>query len=93
VKSLDTRISEYQTDLETAQGEFSAVNQYYGKVKDRCVAKPDSYQERKKRREAELKGLKEALNILETEASLVQQSSKRHGGSRRFRGSALLADI
>jgi len=92
VKSLGTRISEYQTDLETTGTEFSAVNQYYAKVKDRCIAKPDSYQERKKRRDAEIRGLKEALDILEKEASFVQQSSKRHGGSRRFRGSALSVD-
>jgi len=92
VKSLDTTIAELQTDQETAQGEFSAVNEFYSKVKDRCIAKPDSYQERKKRRETEIKGLKEALDILEREASFAQRDSRRHaGGSRRFRGSALLA--
>jgi len=89
---LDTTIAELQTDQETAQGEFSAVNEFYSKVKDRCIAKPDSYQERKKRRESDIKGLKQALDILEREASFAQRDSRRHaGGSRRFRGSALLA--
>merc|ERR1719223_1465155 len=60
-KSLDKEISELGGDKSTANTELAAVNEYYGKLKDRCVAKPESYADRKARREAEINGLKEAL--------------------------------
>jgi len=54
---------------------------YYAKIQERCVAKPESYEERAAKREAEIKGLKEALNVLETETALVQHKKRgRHGG-------------
>merc|ERR1719453_1309599 len=79
-KSLDKEISELSGDKATANTEFSAVNEYYGKLKDRCIAKPESYEERKARREAEIEGLKEALQTLEEETAFVQR--KRRGGLR-----------
>merc|ERR1719359_2544830 len=66
-KGLDKTISELQGDRDTTNTELSAVLEYYGKVKERCIAKPESYEERKARREAEIEGLKEALSILENE--------------------------
>lgn len=54
------------------------MNEYYAKIQERCVAKPESYEERKKRREAEMIGLKEALNVLENEASLVETKKGNH---------------
>ena len=42
--------------------------EYYGKIKERCIAKPETYETRKQRREAEIQGLKDALNILENES-------------------------
>ena len=42
-----------------------------------CVAKAEPYAEKKARRESEIAGLKEALEILEGEAALIQKSSKR----------------
>ena len=50
--------------------------EYYGKIKERCVAKPETYEQRKARREAEIDGLKEALSILENEAAFMQRSRK-----------------
>merc|ERR1719321_765305 len=68
--SLDKTISELSSDRETSNSELSAVLEYYGKIKERCIAKPESYEDRKARREAEIKGLKEALSILESEAEI-----------------------
>merc|ERR1719181_528833 len=73
---LDKQISELSSDRDTSSSELGAVMEYYGKIKERCVAKPETYEERKARREAEIEGLKEALTILENEAAFVQKSRK-----------------
>jgi len=83
-KAQDKTAAEYSADRETANAEYSAVMEYYGKIKDRCIAKPETYAARKARREAEIQGLKEALSILEDETALVQH--RRHGS---FRGSLM----
>merc|ERR1739846_174588 len=79
-KSLDKTASEYTADRETTNAELSAVLEYYSKIKDRCIAKPETYAERKGRREAEIAGLKSALSTLEDETALVQR--KRRGSFR-----------
>jgi len=84
---LDKEISELSSDRDTTNTELSAVNEYYGKVRERCVAKPESYEERKARRTAEIEGLKEALSILENEAAFMQRGRK--GG--KGHGSKFLA--
>merc|ERR1719265_732880 len=70
---LDKEIAEFTADRDGSQEELDAVLAYYEKIKDRCVAKPDPYEERKKRREAEIAGLKEALSILEGQAFFLQR--------------------
>jgi len=78
--ALDKEITELSADRDTSNTELSAVMEYYAKIKERCIAKPESYEERKARREAEIEGLKEALSILESEAAFMQKSRKaRHG--------------
>jgi len=77
--SLDKTISELSGDRTTSNTELSAVNEYYGKIKERCVAKPETYEERKARREAEINGLKEALSILENEAAFLQKRQSMRG--------------
>merc|ERR1719382_1901222 len=79
-KSQDATVAEYSADHETASAELAAVLDYYGKIKDRCIAKPETDAERSRRREAEITGLKEALSILEDETAFVQRKS--HGGLR-----------
>lgn len=77
-KALSKAAAESTADREGVQTELDAVLEYYAKIKEECVAKPDPYEERKKRREQEIAGLKEALSILEGEAVLLQEKSTRH---------------
>jgi hypothetical protein len=72
-KSLDKSIADLSGDRDTTNTELSAVLDYYAKIKGRCIAKPESYEERKARREAEVNGLKEALTILENETAFMQR--------------------
>merc|ERR1719482_1983744 len=73
---LDKSVSELSGDLATVTDELSAVTSGLDKLKEMCVAKAEPYAERKARREAEIAGLKEALQILESETALVQLTSK-----------------
>merc|ERR1712146_251263 len=84
-KTLDKEITELTGDKDTTSTELAAVLEYYGKLTDRCVAKPESYEDRKARREAEIAGLKEALDVLENETAFMQR--KRRG----LRGGATLS--
>jgi len=60
---------------------------YYGELKDRCIAKPETYEERSGRRQAEIEGLKDALSILENETALVQRGAgKQNRRGRQMRG-------
>merc|ERR1719150_2891616 len=77
VKSLAKAVADLSSDKETLSTELAAVNEYYAKLKDRCIAKPETYEERKARREAEINGLKEALEVLESETAFVQRNSRR----------------
>jgi len=72
-KALDKSISDLSGDKETTSTELSAVLDYFGQLKGRCIAKPESYEERKARRVSEIKGLKEALSILEDETAFMQR--------------------
>merc|ERR1719164_354443 len=71
-KSLDKAIAEHSSDKEGLQTELTAVLEYQEKINGMCIAKPESYEERKARREAEINGLKEALKILESEGVFFQ---------------------
>merc|ERR1719379_2295627 len=39
--SLDKTISELSSDRDTTNNELAAVMEYYGKIKERCIAKPE----------------------------------------------------
>jgi chromosome segregation ATPase len=73
--SLDKAVAELSTDLEGVQAELEAVNEYLASLEKKCTYKVESYEERKARREAEITGLKEALEILESETALMQTAS------------------
>jgi len=83
---LDKNIAELQSDVSGVKDELAAVNEYFAGIKKECVAKAEPYEERVKRRQAEMVGLKEALSILEEDAALLQEDAPR----RKLRGSATL---
>jgi len=87
--SIDKSLAEATSDRDSTGSELGAVVEYYGKVRARCMAKPDSFEESKKRREAEIAGLKEALSILENQVSFTQRS-KRADGRHKFLGNSVL---
>merc|ERR1719235_2215418 len=69
MKETQASGEETSKDLGVAQEEQSAVLEYDEKLKPQCVSTPDPYEERVKRREKEVAGLKEALQILEAESA------------------------
>jgi len=73
---LDKNVAELSTDLSSVSDELAAVLKGLDKLNEMCVAKAEPYAEKKARRESEIAGLKEALQILESEAALVQTSAK-----------------
>merc|ERR1712217_700005 len=75
--SLDKAIAEASSDRSGVQDELNAVMQYLGTLEDQCIEKAETFAERKARFESELQGLKEALRILESEAVLIQRSSRK----------------
>jgi len=79
--SLDKNIAELSSDRDTANTELDAVMEYYGKIKERCIAKPETYEQRKARRQAEIEGLKQALSILENDTAFVQRKRRHVRGS------------
>merc|ERR1719359_191420 len=76
---LDKVIADTTKDRATEQAELDAVLEYLKKLEDMCVSKVETYAERKAHREAEISGLREALNILENEAAaaLIQKQERR----------------
>merc|ERR1719240_1263674 len=81
-KGLDKAIAEAKSDRITTQEELDSIMQYLGKLDDICIAKAEPYSERKRRREEEIAGLKEALNILNGEALLLQRQAALRGTHR-----------
>merc|ERR1719163_1699614 len=76
-KGLDAEITELESDARTVSEEHGAVMEYFSKIKERCVAKPTTYEERTARREEEIEGLKRTLEALEEEAAFTQVRKRR----------------
>jgi chromosome segregation ATPase len=86
---LDKSTSESTNDRQGEQTGLAAVTEYLTKLDDQCIAKPETYEARKAHREAEIAGLKEAVNILESEATALIQTHER----RTLRGSRGLKSL
>jgi len=80
---LDKSVAELSSDKDGVQTELAAVMEYLGKIEDECVAKPETFAERTARREAEISGLKDGLQILNDETALLQTSHSVLRGARR----------
>jgi len=81
VARTEKALAELNDDTEAEQAELDATLEYLAKVNKRCVAKPETYADRKAKREAEISGLKNALKILEEETAsefLAVRSVRRH---------------
>jgi chromosome segregation ATPase len=86
---LDKSVDELKADHESASAELASVMEYYAEVKDRCIAKPETYEDRQAKRQKEIEGLKQALSILESDAALLQRrGSSRRGPHAHMRGAA-----
>lgn len=75
VQRLEQQIGNATSDRDGVQEELSAVLEYLEKLRPQCTVKVESYESRKERREQEIGGLKEALNILENEFAFTQQKT------------------
>merc|ERR1739848_99449 len=74
VVKLEKQLAAFRSDLDSKHTELDAILQYWSSLTAQCIAKPETFEERNRRRQAEIDGLKEALRILTTEAALVQVS-------------------
>jgi len=72
--SLDKSIMDLKTDRTGSHEELAAVQQYFTSIKKDCSGKVDSYEDRKKRRDDEIEGLKEAITSLKDSPSFLQQT-------------------
>merc|ERR1719188_2344648 len=65
LKKLEEYVVETKDDKKSLVDEVDAIGEQVEKIDKMCVAKVEPYEETKRRREAELAGLKEALVILQ----------------------------
>jgi len=73
---LSQVVSDAGSDREGVQEQLTAVLEYLDKLRPQCTTVPESYEERKARREHEIEGLKTALDILENETAFIQEPKK-----------------
>merc|ERR1719387_322873 len=82
---LETSLSEMNDDRKASQKELDAVLEYLDKLKEACEVKVEPYEERVRRRRAEIDSLREALEILSgDDVAFIQV--KKHGVPPKFLG-------
>merc|ERR1719387_765911 len=85
VKAIANQLSMSKEDQATTSKELDAVLAYLDKLKPECESKAMSYEEKKAARDAEIEGLKEALNILSGKGVALTQTGRQ---LRRIHGHA-----
>lgn len=80
---LDKNVAELTSDRAGTEEELSAATQYLTQLQGQCVAKAETYGERKARREAEIAGLKQAQEVLENELAFIQKGTRTLRGTRK----------
>jgi len=76
VKSLTVELGHAEEDHASTSTELDAVNAYIDKLRPQCEEKAMSYEEKKARREQEIAGLKEALEILSGQGMALAQTGR-----------------
>jgi len=79
---LDAAVAEATADKTGVEAELAPVLKYLATLEDRCIAKAETYEEKKAKREAKIAGLKEALSILEGQSAFLQRKVRRARVSR-----------
>merc|ERR1719517_156770 len=77
IATLATDTAAAKADRESKQTELDSVLEYLEELNKMCVAKAETYEERAAKRAAEIAGLKEALDILNSEAGFLQRGTLR----------------
>merc|ERR1719356_1183608 len=77
INTLASDVAAAKTDREGVQTELDSVLEYLAELNKMCVAKAETFQERAAKRAAEIAGLKEALDILNSEAGFLQRGTLR----------------
>jgi len=85
---MDKSAAEAKADRGGLAAELDAVTESITSLNKQCAVGPETYDGRKSRREAEIAGLREALQILEGEAVLLQQGGRGLRGRRPRRAAA-----
>ncbi len=70
IAELEQKVQEHTADLRDAMKQLEAVKKYQAELKKSCEPKAMSYEERKKRSEAEIAGVKQALVIMTGDADV-----------------------
>jgi len=73
IAEVEHQVSEERDDRDQEQAEANAVDEYIAKLRSKCVAKGDPYEERQHRRQQEMDGLRNALDVLEGDALALTQ--------------------
>mmetsp|Transcript_15606 Transcript_15606/g.43136 ORF Transcript_15606/g.43136 Transcript_15606/m.43136 type:complete len:702 (-) Transcript_15606:69-2174(-) len=84
IKESEKANAELTADLDGARTELEAVSEYFAKLQGQCVAKAEPFEERMQRKQQEIAGLKEALQILGGEVSLLEVGAA-HSATRHLR--------